>query len=179
MIEIDRDTSLLELAAAVAEALRERGIDVVLSGGAAVSIHTHNAYESFDIDFVVKGISRSVAAAMRSLDFEREGRHWVHPRARYIVEFRPGPVAVGDEIVRDFDEIRTEAGRLTILPPTECVMDRLAWLIHDGDLQCLDQAVEVASRHPVDLARIERWAARESPAGEARFAEFVEQLGRR
>jgi hypothetical protein len=33
---------------------------------------------------------------------------------------------------------------LRLLRPTERVMDGLAWLIHMKDLQCLEQAVQVA-----------------------------------
>ena len=50
-----------------------------------------------------------------------------------------------------------------------CVMDRLAWYFHDADTQCLEQAIQVAMRHPVDLKRIERWARCERPHGEERI----------
>jgi len=55
-------------------------------------------------------------------------------------------------------------------------MDRLAWFIHNADRQCLDQAVQVASRHPVELKRIERWAKGEGPDGPDRFREFEDRL---
>jgi len=109
---------------------------------------------------------------MEALGFERKQRHWVHPRSRYWVEFPAGPVAIGDEVIRDFAELRSPAGVLRILHPTECVMDRLTWYFHDADRQCLEQALQVARRHPVDLARIERWSAAERPHGATRFREF-------
>jgi len=41
-----------ELAALVQSNLREKGIDVVLSGGASVSIYSSNRYVSLDLDLV-------------------------------------------------------------------------------------------------------------------------------
>jgi hypothetical protein len=38
------------------------------------------------------------------------------------------------------------------------------------------QAVRVATLHPVDLERIERWARGEGPHGEERFQEFERRL---
>jgi hypothetical protein len=55
-------------------------------------------------------------------------------------------------------------------------MDRLAWYFHDADTQCLEQAARVATLHPVDLERIERWARGERPHGEKRFREFERRL---
>jgi hypothetical protein len=55
-------------------------------------------------------------------------------------------------------------------------MDRLRWFIHKADRQCLDQAVQVASRHPVKLRRIEKWARGKGPQGLVRFRELEERL---
>ena len=99
-------------------------------------------------------------------------RHWTHPKSRYWVEFPPGPVAIGEETIRDFAERETRMGTLRLLAPTEGVMDRLAWYFHDADTQCLEQALQVATRHPVDLKRIARWARSERPHGEERYREF-------
>jgi hypothetical protein len=55
-------------------------------------------------------------------------------------------------------------------------MDRLTWYFHGADLQCLEQAVRVASLHPIDLPRIERWARGERPHGVERFREFKRRL---
>lgn len=170
--EIDEDSPLEEVATLVCTRLEADGISVVLSGGAAVSIYSENEYESHDLDFVPTGLARRVDHAMASLGFERRQRHWVHPHSRYWVEFPAGPVAIGEEVIREFAERRNPAGVLRILHPTECVMDRLTWYFHDSDRQCLEQALAVARRHPIGLARIERWAARERPRGTERYREF-------
>lgn len=174
--EIDERTSLEDIAALVCTALGNAGIDVVLSGGSVVSIYSNAEYVSYDLDFVPIGLARRVDPVMTSLGFESQQRHWRHPRSRYWVEFPVGPVAIGEETIHEFAERETSVGRLRLLRPTECVMDRLTWFIHSADRQCLDQAVRVATLHPVDLRRIERWANKEMPHGRARFLEFSRVL---
>lgn len=173
---IDEHTSLEELAALVCTTLEAHGISVVLSGGAVVSIYADAEYVSYDLDFVPMGLARKVDAAMQSLGFEKTQRHWTHPKSRYWVDIPPGPVAIGDETIRTFAERETRMGTLRLLAPTECVMDRLAWYVHDADTQCLEQAIAVAMRHPVDLKRIERWARGGRPHGEERFRDFERRL---
>ena len=174
--EIHDGTTLEEVATLVCTRLDEHGILVVLSGGAAVSIYSDNEYESFDLDFIPIGLARRVDRAMQSLGFEKHQRHWTHPHNPYWVEFPAGPVAIGEEIIHDFAEREGAAGVLRLLHPTECVMDRLTWYFHDADRQCLDQAIQVARRHPVDLERIERWSRSERPHGKERFLEFSRRL---
>lgn len=173
---IDEGSSLEEVATIVCDALAKAGISVVLSGGAAVSIYSENEYESYDLDFVPIGLARRVDQTMESLGFSRRQRHWVHPLSRYWVEFPGGPVAIGKEVIHDFAELRSRAGVLRLLHPTDCVMDRLTWFIHNADRQCLDQAVAVARRHPVNESRIERWSRAEGPTGPERFQEFRARL---
>ncbi len=158
----------------VCEALDRAGIPVVLSGGAVVSIYSNNIYESFDLDFVRQGLARRVDGVMEELGFRRQGRHWTHPDSPYWVEFPPGPVQVGDAIVREFAELQTPVGTLRLLTATDCVMDRLAGYYHWDDPQCLDQAIEVARRHAIDLGRIESWSRSERSIG--RFRNFRQRL---
>jgi len=176
---IHEQMSLEEVAALVCTTLERHGISVVLSGGAVVSIYSDNEYVSYDLDFVPTGLARRVDTAMESLGFERNQRHWRHPRSAYWVEFPSGPVAIGEETIREFAEREGPTGVLRLLRPTECVMDRLAWYFHNADLQCLDQAVGVAAAHAVDFDRIRRWAKREGPHGSARFQEFMRRLDER
>jgi len=164
-----------EVAARVCEALDRAGIPVVLSGGAVVSIYSHNAYESFDLDFVRQGVARKVDGVMGELGFQPQGWHWTHPDCPFWVEFPPEPVQVGDAIVREFAERQTRVGTLRLLAPTECVMDRLAGYYHWDDPQCLDQAIEVARRHPIDLGRIKSWSRSERSI--EKFRRFQEHLG--
>lgn len=173
---IHEQTTLQEVATLVCTRLGEHGISVILSGGAVVSIYSDNEYLSYDLDFIPTGLARRVDGAMESLGFEKQQRHWRHPRSRYWVEFPAGPVSIGEEVIHDFADLRTDAGVLRLLHPTECVMDRLSWYFHDSDRQCFEQAIQVASRHPIDLGRIERWANKERPHGAERFREFARRL---
>lgn len=169
-----RSLSREEVAALVCQALAGAGIDAVLSGGAVVSIYSENEYESFDLDFICLGLARRVDDTMLGLGFRKEGRHWVHPESKFWVEFPAGPVAVGDRAVSEFAMRRTSVGTLRLLAPTECVMDRLIAYYHWNDRQCLDQALAVARRHTIDLAKVEEWSRRERAPH--KFEEFRERL---
>lgn len=159
MSSIGPRTSIEDLAGLVCATLARHGANVVLSGGAVVSIYSDNAYESHDLDFVPIGLSARVGAAMAELGFtRRDPRNWVHPRTRFSLEFPPGPVTAGGVQISRFASRRTKHGNLRLLAPTECVMDRLSKYFHWGDLQGLEQAIEVAKRQRVNLARVERWA---------------------
>jgi hypothetical protein len=167
-----------EVAALVCTTLEQHGIRAILSGGAVVSIYSHNEYESKDLDFIVEGIAKQVAPAMQVLGFTKAiGRHWIHPQTEYWVEFPPGPVHVGDAIVTEHAEITTSVGVLRLLAPTECVMDRLAAYYHWNDPQGLDQAIRVALQRDINLNRIEAWSKREGAI--AKFRIFVEELSLR
>ncbi len=174
--EIDEGMPLEDVAALVCSTLDSHGISVVLSGGSVVSIYSNAEYVSYDLDFIPVGLARKVDRAMESLSFVKQQRHWRHPRSRYWVEFPAGPLAIGEETIREFAERETPTGVLRLLRPTECVMDRLAWFFHGADTQCLEQALWVAKLHPVDLPRIERWARGERPYGAERFREFERRL---
>lgn len=166
MSGVTRDLDREQLAALVCATLDRHGVQVVLSGGGAAAIYAPNPYESMDLDFIAIGLSRRVDAAMRGLGFRKDrGRHWTHPDTPFWVEFPPGPVQVGDEVIREFAERHTAHGTLRILTPTDCVMDHLAWYFHANDEQGLEQALAVAVANEVDLDRIEAWSKRER-AGE-------------
>ncbi len=178
MTSIREDMAIEEVAALVCTTLDQHGIRTVLSGGAVVSIYSHNEYQSKDLDFIVEGISKQVAPAMQALGFTKEaGRHWTHPRTEYWVEFPPGPVQVGDSVVKEYAEMSTSVGVLRLLKPTECVMDRLAAYYHWNDPQGLEQAIQVTLNCDIDLDRIEAWSRREGAI--AKFRNFVEELSSR
>lgn len=130
-----RDMTRLELAAFIGAEFRNRKIDVVLSGGSCVSIYSQEKYVSMDLDFVNAGFAKRAAirTAMEGLGFHEENRYFRHPDSDLLVEFPPGPLGVGDEQVKQIDEIEVLTGILQIISPTDCVKDRLAWFYHDND----------------------------------------------
>jgi hypothetical protein len=173
---ITSKTSIEELAALVSQALAEAGLNAVLSGGAAVSIYTRNAYESGDLDFISNESMAAIQPVVEKLGFKREGRSFVHDKAIYFLEFPPGPLAIGDQLIRENETAtrETDRGTIRLLSPTQCVMDRLAAFFHWNDLQSLDQAVLVARNQKVSLKTIEAWAAKEGSAD--KFQVFRKRL---
>lgn len=57
---IHRNLGVAEIGAIVCEKLKKHGIEVVLTGGSVVSIYSHNEYQSFDLDFIIQGLSKRV-----------------------------------------------------------------------------------------------------------------------
>ena len=162
MTRIQTDTSPMELAAIVSEALEDAGIVAVLSGGAAVSIYTNNRYQSQDLDFVTSESMSRLAAALAPLGFQKgDDRYFRHPNSEFYVEFPPGPPAVGNTIITEWTRLETAFGAIQILSPTQMVMDRLAAFIHWNDPQALDQAVLVARDNSLDWPTLEAWALKE------------------
>ncbi len=160
---ITPDTTVAALVAVVSEALEAAGIPAVLSGGAVVQIYSEERYVSKDLDFVTSASNREIERVLRRLGFERTEaqRLFGHPQSEYLIEFPPGPLALGDEIVKEWGEVRNSAGTIQILTPTQCVQDRLAAYFHWRDPQALDQAVLVARCQSVDLERVREWALAE------------------
>lgn len=149
-----------EFGAFIQSHLRKKGITVVLSGGAVVSIYSKGLYVSNDLDLVniySKKIS-AIREAMKEIGFNEEARYFKHPQSQIIIEFPPGPLTVGEEPVKQINEIELSTGKLMIISPTDCIKDRLAAYYHWGDRQCLAQAILVARERDVDLDEIRRWS---------------------
>ena len=168
-----------EVAAYVQSHLQEKGITVILSGGATVSVYTLNKYVSADVDLVNVNFAdrKKIKAAMEEIGFHEEDRHFTHPHSNHIVEFPPGPLAVGDEMVKDINKIKLATGILRLISPTDCVKDRLSWYYHLNDRQCLYQAIQVAQKHDIDLNEIQRWSEGEGKLNE--FKKIKKELTRK
>jgi hypothetical protein len=124
--------SIGEIAAHVAEHLRRGGINVVLTGGSCVSIYTDNRYTSYDLDFIeeIRSGRKKLAGILTKLGFKEKNRYFIHPDTPFFVEFPAGPLAIGDEPVRDVASLEFPTGTLRLLSPTDCVKDRLAHYYH-------------------------------------------------
>jgi len=149
-----------EVGAFVQSHLRKKGITVILSGGAAVSIYSNNRYVSKDLDMVnTSFMKRSVIRkTMEEIGFREEGRYFIHPDSQFFVEFPRGPLAVGSEAVKQINEMEFSTGILKIISPTDCVKDRLAAFFYWGDQQCLTQAILVCNDNEIDMNEVKRWA---------------------
>jgi len=78
-----------ELGAYVQSYLRDKGIEVILSGGAAVGIYSNYKYVSKDLDFVnvFAKNRRIIRTAMAGIGFEEGGRYFKHPETEFFIEF--------------------------------------------------------------------------------------------
>lgn len=173
-----KNCSETELWKFVAVHLKEQGIDTVLVGGAVVSVYTDGAYKSGDLDFVKLDLfSKGIKEAMKKIGFVKKGqRTYTHPECAHLfVEF-PGrpPLGIGEDNEIIPDEVEVEEKIIKIYSPTDCVKDRLASYIHFKALECLDQAIVVAKRHPVKLEEIKKWCSGEK--GEAQWEDFLNKL---
>jgi hypothetical protein len=165
-----------ELWRLVAAHLEKRGIGVVLVGGAVASVYTEDAYLSGDLDFVKEDLfvrQEHVDEVMAEIGFQRKTRHYVHPECTQLfVEFVSGPVGIGEDTEIVPREVTQDGVTIKLLSPTDCVRDRLAGFIYHGGRDQMDQAVLVASAHPVEWATIEKWARGEAPGSEEAYAEL-------
>jgi hypothetical protein len=112
---------------------------------------------------------------MKEIGFQQtRGRYFTHPATQHFIEFPPGPLTVGDEPVKQVDEMEFSTGRLRVISPTDCVKDRLASYYHFGDRQGLIQASMVANENRVDVKEIRRWSKGEGQL--AKFEDFLATL---
>jgi len=157
------DMTRLELAAFIGAEFKRRNINVVLSGGSCVSIYSQEKYVSMDLDFVNAAFTKRplIVSAMTALDFTEKDRYFAHPDTAYLIEFPPGPLGIGEEPVRQIDEITTSTGVVRLISPTDCVKDRLSWYYHGNDTECLEQAVLVAQANDIDMKEVKRWSVAE------------------
>lgn len=178
-MKITADTSAEELAGLVCQTLRDAGVTVTLTGGACVAIWSSGKYVSSDLDFIEEGLvpRRKVQTALATLGFKPDGRHFVHPRTKFFVEFPPGPLMIGNQRIEKASKRDTPAGTLRLLSPTDCVKDRLAAYFHWNDRQAFEQALLVAIDQRIDLPDIRRWSRGED--NQEKFDHFATELRQR
>jgi len=167
--------SIVEVAFEVGTALAEDGVTAVLSGGGAAATYAPEAHQTQDLDFILQS-ARAKVDPVIGLGFRSRGRSgmYEHPDIPFTLEFPAGPLAVGDEVIREWITLQDAGRQLNILSPTDCVRGRLAAAIHWRDEKSIDQALAVAKLHPVDLAKIELWC--EGEGGRDVFASLAARL---
>lgn len=154
--------SLKDLAITISDYLGRNGIDVVLTGGACVSIYTDNKYMSYDLDYVlISGDHKRTKELLTQIGFYPEDRYFKHTDTEYFLDFVSPPLSVGSEPVKEIAEINKNNKILRLLSSTDCVKDRLAAYYHWDDRQSLNQAVMVCMDNKVDIKEVERWSLNE------------------
>ncbi len=166
--------SLENLAGFISTELREKGIDIILVGGACVTIYSHNRYQSYDLDFVVYEDMKKVKEALKEIGFYEKSGYFHHADCKWIVEFVSSPVAIGKEIISNFHKVKVATGTIKMLRIEDSVKDRLASYFHWNDRQGLEQATSICLEHKIDLKEVKKWAQKEG--FESKFQELLNQL---
>jgi hypothetical protein len=175
---ITASTSLRDVAFAVCTALHRTGVTAVLTGGSAATVYAPDAYQSRDLDFVVefRTAGADAAGALAAIGYRLTGDHYEHAENPLDLEFPKGPLAVGGDLIREWQTLRDGDLLLHIIEPTDCCRDRLAGFLFWNDRGSLDQAVAVAraQRDAVNVGAVKSWCESEGHSG--RFAEFERAL---
>lgn len=177
-MSIERISTLRQIAFEVCTALDAVGATAVLTGGSAATVYSEGAYQSHDLDYVLTFTSDEAARALSDLGFSLDGQTYRHPRSDFTLDFPPGPLTIGGDIVTTWDTLREGSRLLHILSPTDSCRDRLAGFLFWNDRGSLDQALHVArvQFERIDFESIRSWCEREGQREKHR--EFVEQLDR-
>jgi hypothetical protein len=176
---ITEESSLEDVCFAVCTALTHAGTVAVLTGGSAATYYAPQAYQSGDADFIITFSSDTALAGnvLRDLGYREIGGTYHHNMNIFTVEFPPGPLAIGSDLVSSHDTIQRGSEILYVLSRTDCVRDRLASFYFFDDRSALAAAIAVAQSGHVNLGAIRRWSESEGQA--SRFAEFYESLEKR
>lgn len=162
---------IIELAAVVAENLQNHGVDVVLVGGLAVEIYTENLYLTKDIDMVNTNYSTidTLHNAMAGLGFYKQGRVYVNDTTDITVEFPPGPLSVGDTLIKKITHQQVANKRIPILTLEDVIKDRLAAYVHWQDRQSLIQATTLMIKHRLNPKVFKAFCLKEGSQTDYKF----------
>ena len=160
----------------IATELSKNDVDVILVGGAVVSIYSEGAYRSGDLDFVLNDFSRQkLDEVLASLGFKKSGRFYKHPECKHLyLEFMTFPASIGEDYQIIPREVEIEGKIIKIYSPTDCVRDRLAGFMYFKSRDNFDQAVLVAKKHSINLEKVKIWC--ESENQQKVFEEFLAAL---
>jgi hypothetical protein len=173
-MKFPKKLTLEQFAIAVATELKRHDIDVILTGGAVVSIYSTGKYVSKDADFLSSTDHKKIAKVMLSLGFKKVGKDFYHDDTDFSVEFPGSQLVIGNSPMKPDGKIKSKGFTLRLLSYTQCVMDRLAAFYHWRDRQSLDQALLVAQGHPIKIKNVEEWS--KSEGEENKFNEFLDKL---
>ena len=173
---INASMTLRQVAFVVCTALDRQRIRAVLSGGGAATLYAPEEYQSRDIDWVTQWRCAAGAQVLEELGYVLTGQQYAHPANPFTLDFPPGPLMVGDDVITEWDTWEEGDQLLHIISPTDSVRDRLAAYLHWNDANSLEVALAVARQQTIDMNVIEAWCKREGRP--ERFATFARRLGR-
>ena len=156
-------SALRDVAFTVCTALDRAGFVVVLTGGSAATFYAPDAYQSKDLDFVITLRGKAGQQALKTVGYEPKNDYYVHNASPFLLEFPPGPLAIGEDAITHWDTVRRKGEMLNVLSPTDSCRDRLASFLFWNDFSGLEQALAVyeARKSEVALDSIQDWCRRE------------------
>ena len=110
----------MQIAAVVAETLRQIGEDPVLVGGAAVEFYTEGGYATQDIDMVAVG-GAPLWGVMQQLGFMQQGKDFIRNDLKIYIEFPSETLNEGEQS----DLLDVGGIPLKIISLEDLVVDRL------------------------------------------------------
>lgn len=119
-------------------------------------------YQSRDADFIITLYGSGGADVLAQLGYTcDDSGTYKHTDNHYTVDFPPGPLAIGDDLIKTWDTRHREGEILYLLSRTDCIRDRLMWFYTNNDLSSLDAAIGVAQSGKSDIDRVREWSTRE------------------
>lgn len=179
-MKLSEKSTLQDCAYAVCTQLEKSGITAVLTGGSAATFHAPKALQSYDLDFIItaRGESSGGTAALKDIGYQIKGNYYVHENAHFPLEFLPGPLMIGDEIVSQWETKCRESDNsiVHLLTATDSCRDRLAAFLFWNDFSGLEQALEIAKCERVDFELIKDWC--QSEQHPQKFEMFISRFNK-
>ncbi|MBK7844513.1 MAG: hypothetical protein IPJ71_12610 [Bdellovibrionales bacterium] len=112
--------NLEQFAVAVATELKKHNIDVILTGGAVVSIYSTGKYVSKDADFLSATDHITITQVMHTLGFKNVGKDFYHDDTNFSVEFPGSHLVIGNSPMKPEGKIERKGFtlRLVRFPPS-------------------------------------------------------------
>lgn len=163
---ITEESSLEDVCFAVYTALAHAGTVAVLTGGSAATYYAPKSYQSGDADFIITFSSDTTRTgnALRELGYDEIGGTYHRVKHIFTVDFPPGPLAIGNDLVSSYDTFQRGSEILYVLSRADCVRDRLASFYFFSDRSALAAAISVAQSGRANLSGIGSWSEKEGLA---------------
>jgi hypothetical protein len=167
-----------ELAAYVCQKLDDKNYRAVLSGGCCMEIYTKQFYSSFDLDFVMTSSfkEKDIADIMKELGFKEDGKYFVIENSKFFIEIINGPVALGDQFIKDFARQDFKLGTLKLLTATDSIKDRLCACVFHGDNKCFEHALAIGHLNEIDEDELKRWSLKEDKDMQTSVNQYIKDL---
>ncbi len=153
----DETERKLAVAAVVNLVVQPLGFRAIVIGGLAVEFWTQGEYTTADIDLYLPW-TPEVDAALASVGFRKQGRHWTLPEHEIFVEAPAATIRESEEI----DQVGLPTGTAAlVLAVEDVIVDRLHQFVAGGHSDVFEQAVALLAVEEVNYPRLIERAAEE------------------